>query len=139
VDSIDRKLQGRILEAISDIATAPVTTRGDTVKALSGEMSGFWRYRIGDFRLVYYPDETTRTITLYDFASRGSVTINSARTSHHAAPGTALAFPGLEPVWTDIGGFSRQLRRRRPSGPRRGLSGHRHRLDAARTTSRIRS
>ena len=73
VDSIDRKLQGRILEAITDIATAPLATRGDTVKALSGEMTGFWRYRIGDFRLVYYPDEATGTITLYDFASRGTV------------------------------------------------------------------
>ena len=73
VDALDRKLQGRILEAMADLATAPITTRGDTVKALSGEMSGYWRYRIGDFRLVYYPDEVTRTITLCDFSSRGSV------------------------------------------------------------------
>jgi mRNA interferase RelE/StbE len=72
VESIDRKLQGRILEAMTDIANEPVTNRGDTVKRLSGDMNGFWRYRIGDFRLVYYPDEATHTITLYDFASRGS-------------------------------------------------------------------
>ena len=72
MESIDRKLQGRILEAVTDIASAPVTNRGDTVKRLSGDMDGFWRYRIGDFRLVYYPDEATRTITLCDFASRGS-------------------------------------------------------------------
>jgi mRNA interferase RelE/StbE len=73
VESIDRKLQGRILEAMTDIASAPVTNRGDTIKRLGGDMDGFWRYRIGDFRLVYYPDEATRTITLYDFASRGGV------------------------------------------------------------------
>ena len=72
VQSIDRKLQGRILEAMTDIASAPVTNRGDTVKRLSGDMDGFWRYRIGDFRLSVLPDETTRTITLCDFASRGS-------------------------------------------------------------------
>ena len=73
VDSIDRKLQGRTLEAIAGIALAPLTIRGDTVKPLSGDMAGLWRYLIGDFRLVYHTDEATRTITLYDFASRGSV------------------------------------------------------------------
>lgn len=72
VDSIDRKLQGRILQALNDIAISPVTNRGDTIKPLSGDMNGFWRYRIGDFRLVYYPDEVTHTVTLCDFASRGS-------------------------------------------------------------------
>lgn len=72
VDSIDRKLQGRILQALTDIAASPVTNRGDTIKPLSGDMNGFWRYRIGDFRLVYYPDEATHTVTLCDFASRGS-------------------------------------------------------------------
>jgi mRNA interferase RelE/StbE len=73
VDSIDRKLQGRILQALADIAVSPVTNRGDTIKPLSGDMNGYWRYRIGDFRLVYYPDEATHTVTLCDFASRGSV------------------------------------------------------------------
>lgn len=63
----------RVLEAITDIASAPVAVRGDTVKRLSGDLDGFWRYRVGDFRLEYYPDETTRTIALCDFASRGSV------------------------------------------------------------------
>jgi mRNA interferase RelE/StbE len=73
VDSIDRKMQGQILQAMTAIAKAPLTNRGDTVKPLMGEMNGYWRYRIGNFRLVYYPDEATRTITFYDFASRGSV------------------------------------------------------------------
>lgn len=73
VDSIDRNLQGRVLQALHDIAIAPVTNRGDTVKPLTGDLDGYWRYRIGDFRLVYYPDARTRTVTLYDFAGRGGV------------------------------------------------------------------
>jgi hypothetical protein len=40
----------------------------DTTPKLSGT---FEAALIGDFRLVYYPDEATHTITLYDFASRG--------------------------------------------------------------------
>lgn len=73
VDSIDRNLQGRILQAITELANSQTTNRGDTIKPLSGELRGFWRYRIGDYRLVFCLDENTRTITLHDFASRGSI------------------------------------------------------------------
>lgn len=73
VDKIDRKIQGRILEALTDITIDPITLRGDTVKPLTGELQGSWRYRIGDYRLIYSPDKTTGDITLLAFASRGSV------------------------------------------------------------------
>ena len=72
IRTIDRKLQGRILVALSDIAEAPMTSVGDTVKPLKGELSGCWRYRIGDFRLIYLPDPNTGDVTLVAFASRGS-------------------------------------------------------------------
>lgn len=71
--STDRKLQGRILEALSKIADAPMALIGDTEKPLTGDLAGFWRYRIGDFRLVYFPDPKTGNIILYHFSSRGDV------------------------------------------------------------------
>src|SRR5579862_1075283 len=71
ITAIDRKLQGRILEAINDISEDPVTPRGDTVKPLTGEKQRFWRYRIGDFRLVYLADRENHQITLCTFAPRG--------------------------------------------------------------------
>jgi mRNA interferase RelE/StbE len=70
---IDRKLQGRIFEAISHISRDPTAPKGDTVKPLTSDLKGFWRYRIGNSRLVYYPDSENRQITLVTFASRGSV------------------------------------------------------------------
>jgi mRNA-degrading endonuclease RelE of RelBE toxin-antitoxin system len=73
IQSIDRKLQGRILEAIGDICQNPVTIRGDTVKPLSHEMKGLWRYRLGDYRLIYQPVPATRQIILIRFDSRGGV------------------------------------------------------------------
>jgi mRNA-degrading endonuclease RelE of RelBE toxin-antitoxin system len=73
VDAIDRNIQGRVLQAIAEISKSPVTNRGDTVRQLTGDMKGFWRYRIGDFRLVYFPDEATHTVTLCNFASRGEI------------------------------------------------------------------
>ncbi len=38
ISKIDRKLQGRILEALTDITENPTTIRGDTMKPLSGEL-----------------------------------------------------------------------------------------------------
>jgi mRNA-degrading endonuclease RelE of RelBE toxin-antitoxin system len=72
VDKIDRTIQGRILEALSDIAENPVMIRGDTIKPLTGELKGCWRYRIGAFRLIYTPDQSTGNITLLAFEARGS-------------------------------------------------------------------
>lgn len=68
----DKKLQGRVLEALADIVKAPVTKRGDTVKDLKGPLEGKWRYRIGDYRLIYYPDEQTRKVSLIAFQPRGN-------------------------------------------------------------------
>lgn len=68
---IDRKLQGRVLEAIANISVSPTVQRGDTVKPLDGDLRGKWRYRIGDYRLVYKPDAATAKILLLDFVPRG--------------------------------------------------------------------
>ena len=73
LSSTDRKLQGRILEALAKIVDAPMQLIGDTEKPLTGDLAGFWRYRIGDFRLVYYPDPKSGNITLYHFSARGDV------------------------------------------------------------------
>ena len=73
ISSIDRKLQGRILEAIAAIVKSPQTLAGDTIKPLSADLKGMWRYRIGDYRLIYRPDDSSKTVHFVDFASRGSV------------------------------------------------------------------
>ena len=68
----DKKLQGRMLEAIADIVGSPLTKRGDTVKPLTGVLKGKWRYRIGDFRIIYYPDEQAKKVSLLAFLPRGN-------------------------------------------------------------------
>lgn len=67
-----RTIQGRILEAIAKITADPITLNGNTIKPLSGEKSGMWRYRIGDFRIIYHPDKTSKHILLLTFSPRGS-------------------------------------------------------------------
>lgn len=69
---IDRKLQGRILEALGEIAQDTVTVKGDTMKPLSHEQNGLWCYRLGDFRLIYQPVPGKRHILLLALAPRGA-------------------------------------------------------------------
>ncbi|WP_460709316.1 type II toxin-antitoxin system RelE family toxin [Lysobacter terrae] len=69
----DGKLRGRILDAIGKISSAPMDVVGDTVKPLTANLSGMWRYRLGDDRLVYLPDHSTKRITLLYFGARGDI------------------------------------------------------------------
>lgn len=71
ITKIDRKKQGRILEAIGRIAEAPLEAHGDTIKPLTADLSGLWRCRLGDDRLIYFPDKGTKKVTLISFSSRG--------------------------------------------------------------------
>lgn len=73
VQKFDAKLRGRILTCIIDVLKAPMTPRGDTVKPLEGDKKGLWRYREGDYRIVYYPDKTKNQVTFMDVDSRGEI------------------------------------------------------------------
>ncbi|HUW95203.1 MAG TPA: type II toxin-antitoxin system RelE/ParE family toxin [Anaerolineae bacterium] len=72
IANIDRKLQGRVLQALDYISSKPTVPRGNTVKPLSGEYEGLWRYRIGDYRLIYRPDTDNARVVLITVVSRGS-------------------------------------------------------------------
>lgn len=71
IEKLDRNIQGRILQAIGYIVGDPLTAKGDTVKPLKGP-EGLWRYRIGDYRLVYFPDINKSHVVLIAFTARGS-------------------------------------------------------------------
>lgn len=73
ISGIDRKLQGRVLEALSEISSSPLSQRGNTIKPLSKNLRGYWRYRLGDHRLVYYPDPAAKNVTILCFAARQAV------------------------------------------------------------------
>ena len=57
--------------ALSELADTPMTPRGDTVKPLSNALKGLWRYRVGDYRLIYEPRVTSQLVLLVDFVARG--------------------------------------------------------------------
>lgn len=73
IAAVDKSMQGRVLLALADISAEPATPRGDTIKPLTGELQGLWRYRVGDYRLVYEPLSAEQMVVLVDFAARGGV------------------------------------------------------------------
>lgn len=73
IKKVDKKIKGRILEAIQLISKNPTMQKGDTIKPLADRFKGLWRYRIGDYRLVYRPDKDSQQITLLLFGPRSNI------------------------------------------------------------------
>lgn len=73
IKDLDKNLRGRVLDAITEICIRPMELRGDTVKPLTGELQGFWRYRLGDYRLIYHPDPNAHRIDLISIGGRGQI------------------------------------------------------------------
>ncbi|MCL4822712.1 MAG: type II toxin-antitoxin system RelE/ParE family toxin [Anaerolineales bacterium] len=72
VRKIDKPMRAEVLRAILDLAQAPTTPRGDTIKPLERDLKGLWRYRIGDFRLIYRPEHQAKRVDLLLVCPRGS-------------------------------------------------------------------
>jgi mRNA-degrading endonuclease RelE of RelBE toxin-antitoxin system len=76
IENVDKKIKGRILEALTELILSPTEIRGDTIKPLTGDQKGLWRYRIGDFRLIYRPQQPPPpppTVQLLTFGPRSEV------------------------------------------------------------------
>ena len=43
------------------------------IKALKGDYSGYYRYRVGDYRVVYSIDESTKIVNIIVIAHRSRV------------------------------------------------------------------
>ncbi|MDB4353739.1 type II toxin-antitoxin system RelE/ParE family toxin [Akkermansiaceae bacterium] len=70
---IDGKVKGRLATALSEIGKDPITVRGNTIKPLTRNRKHCWRYRIGDYRLVYLADVDLRRVVLLQISPRGEV------------------------------------------------------------------
>lgn len=76
VKDLDKSMRGRVLDAITEICKHPLTAKGDTVKPLHGDLVGCWRYRLGDYRLIYQPFKEFHRIDLITIGGRGSVYVD---------------------------------------------------------------
>lgn len=66
----DKSLRGRILDSLELITANPTVPNGNTIKPMNKNLAGHWRLRIGDYRIIYFPDEKTKTLSLITFSPR---------------------------------------------------------------------
>jgi mRNA interferase RelE/StbE len=67
-EKADEELTSQLNECFDDLSQSPY--QGSDVKKLKGNFLGYWRYRIGDFRVVYRVDEKNKIITIFLIAHR---------------------------------------------------------------------
>jgi|GEM_PF-177285 len=73
IEKYDKLQKGRVLEAVFYLGKSPSFAIGDTIKPLKNDKKGRWRYRIGDYRLVYLPDEEQKVVKLIKYGPRKDV------------------------------------------------------------------
>ena len=69
---IDRLWRRRILEHLRD-DIAPMANPRERGKALTGDLAGLWRYRVGDYRVVCDIQDRIRVISVVRVAHRSRV------------------------------------------------------------------
>lgn len=68
LDSIQRK---RIKKNLLELEKNPTPLRASNVKALTGNLAGDFRIRIGDLRLLFTPDCKKKILHIYAILPRG--------------------------------------------------------------------
>ena len=56
--------------AIQELVLGPTNARGNTLMPLKNDRKGTWRYRIGDYRLIYSVEFTEKVVRLMAFKAR---------------------------------------------------------------------
>ena len=69
---LNKDLQQAVVKAVADLETDPITPRGNTIKKMTG-WENVWRYRLGDFRLIYAVAPEAELIRLLAIGPRGSI------------------------------------------------------------------
>mgnify|MGYP001607812812 CR=1 FL=1 len=70
---LDKKARGKIKKKLLDFSEFKNPLSHKDVKALTGDLDGFYRLRIGEFRVVFSIISDRRTIAVVNIAPRGSV------------------------------------------------------------------
>jgi len=69
---LSKDLQNRATQAHAELASDPVSPRGETIKPMLG-FENVWRYRIGDHRLIYAAAHRNPVVQLLAIGPRGKV------------------------------------------------------------------
>jgi mRNA interferase RelE/StbE len=70
---LDKDLRSRIKKELAGLAELNNPLEHQNVKHLTGELKGFHRLRIGDYRIVFHVFPDIHTIAVVNIAPRGGV------------------------------------------------------------------
>ncbi len=68
---LDKKTRARIKEALYSLEKAPNPLHHKDVRALTGELHGDWRLRVGEWRVLFAPHPESKTLYVYAILPRG--------------------------------------------------------------------
>ena len=70
-EAADRPLAVKLSRCLARLESNP--RDGNNVKRLAGDWSGYWRYRVGDWRVIYRIDDRARRVYIVAIAHRRDV------------------------------------------------------------------
>jgi mRNA interferase RelE/StbE len=68
-DNAPRDIKGRLDECFKTLEQNPL--HGNNVKALTGKLKGLYRYRVGDWRIIYRLNIKQKVVEIIAILSRG--------------------------------------------------------------------
>ena len=68
---LDKRLRKRVKDALRELEREENPLFHRNVRALTGELYGDYRLRVGDWRLLFTPDKDKRIIYIYAVLPRG--------------------------------------------------------------------
>ncbi len=69
---LNKNLQQAVINALRELEQDPLTPRGNTIKKMTG-YTNVYRYRLGDFRLIYAAAPEARMLQLLAIGPRGTI------------------------------------------------------------------
>ncbi len=69
---LDKKLKLRIKNSLVNLSEYEKPLEHSQVKALTGDLKGFYRLRVGDYRIIFGLIEESKTIAVVNIFPRGS-------------------------------------------------------------------
>lgn len=72
IKKLDRRVAERIIKKIEHLATHPELLRSP-VRYLPEHLGGLRKYRIGDWRILFWTDHKKKEVTLYGVEHRGVI------------------------------------------------------------------
>jgi mRNA interferase RelE/StbE len=72
LNRLDKSVRRRVVQFLDSRVVASHDPRHPG-KALHGELAGFWRYRVGDYRLICLLEDERRVVTLIRVEHRREV------------------------------------------------------------------